>query len=256
MLNPRTLGSIIATEDYSGLRVEDGQWFLDQENIEFALYGNTVSHWDDHADTFFASVKTEVVHIQAWICSDTLVGLFLFVVENRPVAVIWQTGRKLERQIAFVDKDARSFFQSLWEKYRPEPKWQSDFLSAEALLMPISQPDHDPYEIDDASQAHDLYLSMEGLAAWVKDHSEEGCFTPIHDEATLTRAAHLGQKHLADLRSEFSEILVRPPGTVTPEILKEVEGLVESNNRFAELFQSQVQAQIEGRLHALSQSRC
>jgi hypothetical protein len=45
--------------------------------------------------------------INSWLCTDTVVGLAVYVMDGKPVAVSEQTSRKGDEEIKFISKEAR-----------------------------------------------------------------------------------------------------------------------------------------------------
>ncbi len=80
----------------------------------------------DHVGWSEEFSKRVVCHsVQDWLCTDTIVGTFIYYMDDQPVAVTFQTGRKNDKEVLFFSKEAaqkmREFIQSVMpDHYDPE----------------------------------------------------------------------------------------------------------------------------------------
>jgi len=71
------------------------------------------------------SARVTCYEVQTWQCTDTIVGTFIYYMDGSPVAVTIQTGRKSDKEVLFLSKEAaqkmREFIQSIMpDDYDPE----------------------------------------------------------------------------------------------------------------------------------------
>lgn len=50
--------------------------------------------------------RLKVYKVRTWMCTDTLVGLFAYFLDDEFVCISWQRGRKSDTDISFVDNNA------------------------------------------------------------------------------------------------------------------------------------------------------
>lgn len=67
----------------------------------FGIYSN---YWNE--TKFEERVKKYFVPGANWICTDTKVGLAVYIMDDEVIAVSRQSGRKCDESIAFVSKEA------------------------------------------------------------------------------------------------------------------------------------------------------
>jgi hypothetical protein len=71
------------------------------------------------------SKRVTCYSVQDWLCTDTVVGTFVYYMDGLPVALSIQTARKTDKEIWFLSKEAaqkmREFIQSVMpDHYEPE----------------------------------------------------------------------------------------------------------------------------------------
>lgn len=220
----RTLGDIIATRDYTGLTVNDRDWSLSADAIENLLYDHDYAAWElgsTHLDAFLAKDRVKNVEINTWWCSDQTVGLELIILDETPVILKWQTGRKSELQMAFVDAAAREFLAREWEACRPATEAApAKILSDDMLAMPVSDDGTKPYSIDRSSAVDALRLSAHGVWQWLEHVNANGGLAQVRDKAALHHCLEAARAELAhdrerveDFTSQYAD---RPDLDLTP----------------------------------------
>lgn len=183
-----TLGSLIASKDFSGYKVANAQWSLEANQIEQLLYCRDYGDWsqgEEHEQRFFEAETLTAVAIDTWICTDTHVGLEILCVNGTPFALSWQTARKNDRDIMLIDEEGYQALQAAWERHRGETKTNQSFVSKQTLGLPVSGSSEKAYSVDTSSGLYGLSLDAHAIAQWMEDIKPEGGLSSISDVDTL-----------------------------------------------------------------------
>jgi hypothetical protein len=108
------------SEAISKLDLTKGQPTHDIDSFSQALGFRDSVGWSDEF-----SARVTCYSVQDWMCTDSIVGTFIYYMDGAPVAVSIQTGRRNDKEVFFLSKEAaqkmREFIQSLMpDKYDPE----------------------------------------------------------------------------------------------------------------------------------------
>lgn len=180
----RTLRTLIESRDFTGYTVQKHGWFLDADKIEELLYHRSYGDWDAadvHLTAFYENENITSVDINTWMCTDTYVGLQLLCLNDAPFALSWQTGRKSTRDIQLLNPTAHTLLANAWEKYRVNPKNNTDFVPDTSLDIPISGSNDDPYAIDMSCGIENLAIAAHSVAQWMEDIKENGGLASVHN---------------------------------------------------------------------------
>lgn len=86
------------------------------EELGFSVYGMS---WKDEAWKLFEGRVTGVA-IYEWLCTDSMVGIFGYFFDGKPICLSFQTGRKMDKNFYWVSQDAAKsvsdFIESLLEE--------------------------------------------------------------------------------------------------------------------------------------------
>lgn len=166
---PQTLRDLIVSNDFTGYRVTEGDWTFQSDEIENAIYGfnGACNLSDDVIQRFTAAYNFEMIDINTWICTDTNVGLQILRIQGCPVATAWQSGRKCDRTISFLNEEAFKTFKAAWETAKEPPKEQANILPVDALDMPVPGPKEKSLDME-TFQDDVPGLSAYGVAEWVQ----------------------------------------------------------------------------------------
>lgn len=164
-----TLRDLIVSNDFTGYRITEADWTFESDDIENAIYGfNGASNLsDDVIQRFAADYQLELIAINTWICTDTHVGLQILRIQDRPVATVWQSARKSERTISFLNKNAFKIFKEAWESSKEPPKDEANILPVNALDMPVPGPKEKSLDMD-TFQNDVPGLTAYGVADWIE----------------------------------------------------------------------------------------
>lgn len=238
----KTLKQIIASNDFTGYQVSDASWRLDSNEIEAAIYGNegVCGLPYDLAERFAETYQVDLVAISTWMCTDTNVGLEVMRLQNVPVALLWQSARKADRVIAFLDKDALRSFQSKWEEAKQSPEVDCLLVPEDMLDMPLAAPDEEIFGLESYGRALPS-LSAGGARAWI---AAEGGLDAITDKLALIHARNSLQRNLKDRDAVLAEIRQT---AATPAIAAAIEkdlASLNANRNSLEKFCEEVQSRI------------
>jgi hypothetical protein len=242
----RTLQDLITTNDFKGYPRTKADCRFETNQIEEAIYGidgNTSLPYD-LVDTFAERFDVEIFAINTWICTDTNVGLEVMRMQGLPVALIWQSARKSETNIAFLDKAALEKVREAWESVKPACEADASFASMDTLNMPLAAGEAETYDIE--TGAHGLpVLSTYGIATWIK---AEGGLDKITNKAALTHALKAVQISIAQEEAVLARLKDVPPEiAIRNSLEKEVEKFNEYRDNLIRLRQD-----IESRISDLA----
>lgn len=117
------LRELLERRDYSGLEID--RWvfgaYYDGETI-----GQILNHGDyvdyEHFNALNDTGRFMAYWLRKWWCSDQHVGLQLITLDDEPVMLKYQTGRKSRPSWSFVNDDAFAKVKAVFEAVRPVPE--------------------------------------------------------------------------------------------------------------------------------------
>lgn len=62
--------------------------------------------------------------LYSWLCTDTVVGAFVYFLDKRPVAISTQKARKSSKEIEFIDQESYDFVKKIVGEYQQPPELQ------------------------------------------------------------------------------------------------------------------------------------
>lgn len=81
------------------------------------LYKNhTNIEWETH-DAIERSGRVKQYAVREWLCTDTMVGLYLYLIDDEPVCLMYQSGRKCYPEWTFLSEDALKKTKALFDEY-------------------------------------------------------------------------------------------------------------------------------------------
>jgi hypothetical protein len=114
------LRTAINNKDYSTFKKSNESSFSNYyDELAAEIYPDTGCISDDHYESVEASGRVEKYAIREWLCTDTHVGLYLYVVDGAPVCLSHQQGRKCYPEWSFLSKAAWNTVRQLFDDHRP-----------------------------------------------------------------------------------------------------------------------------------------
>lgn len=85
---------------------EDGDIYAWAERTGYDTY-----NFDCWSEDF--GKRMRMYSVYSWVCTDTVVGMFVYFLDNQPVAVSTQTARKSDREVKFLSKEGYLFVKEV-----------------------------------------------------------------------------------------------------------------------------------------------
>lgn len=163
-----TLKSLIDANAFTGYEIKPADWRLSPDHIEAAIYGQDATQdlSYDLIETFTGTFKAELITINTWTCTDTEVGLEVLRMEGRPVGLVWQSARKSDRHVVFLDEAAMTAVRKAWDSIKTSPEADAWFVDPAILDMPVAAPGEKGFDLESAGRILPT-LSSTGAAQWI-----------------------------------------------------------------------------------------
>lgn len=118
------LRDLIKNRDYSFFEKCGYSSFYNYYNdtLMNILYPNSSVYYidDEVYDQIENSGRLQVYAIREWICTDTHVGLYLYILDGIPVCTSYQSSRKSEPSWNFFDADCLRAVRSIFDEFMKE----------------------------------------------------------------------------------------------------------------------------------------
>ena len=114
------LRDAIANKDYSMFKKDKYPSFCNYyDTLSEIIYPHENDISDEHYQAVEDSGRLEKYTIREWICTDTNVGLYLYLIDGEPVCISYQPARKSDPAWEFFTKEALEKTRKLFDDCRP-----------------------------------------------------------------------------------------------------------------------------------------
>jgi hypothetical protein len=107
---------------------------------------------DDHYQAVEDSGRVEKYAIREWLCTDTNVGLYLYLVDGEPICIMHQRGRKSYPEWTFLSVDSHKKLKKLFDELRPVEESSDDVNIVDADMLNL--------QIEDELFGYDISLTQ------------------------------------------------------------------------------------------------
>lgn len=122
----------------------------------------------DHYDAMSESGRLVVYAVKTWMDSDTTVGMYLYVVDDNPICISYQTGRKNYPEWFFVKTESLDILRKFFDEFKPIQYIDDSSLLGKFEDFEISGPNVDPRYVDD----HKKYSPLRNLESAFQSHKD------------------------------------------------------------------------------------
>lgn len=151
---------------------------------EFAseIYPDTQTITDDHYEAVEASGRVEKFAVREWVCTDTHVGLYLYLVDGAPVCLSYQQGRKCYPEWSFLSKAAWNTVRQLFDDNRPaETNHRISLVDADLMELRLDD-EIFATQVSCAQMGLSPIIAYDELLDNIKDSApDEGCNKVIQE---------------------------------------------------------------------------
>lgn len=128
------LGEAIKNKDYSLFEESTPTFYNYYDNFSSILYPDGYLIDYDHHDAVEKTGRVKRYAVREWLCTDTHVGLYLYLVDDEPVCLMYQRGRKSYPEWTFVSEEATRKTKVLFDECKPLNEYKAtgvdkDFLA-------------------------------------------------------------------------------------------------------------------------------
>lgn len=132
------LKELIASDNFSAYKQEQ----TDFNNYYRSSFSQHLYDYDDISDDHYNAVwqskrATRVV-LREWLCTDTHVGLYLYLVDGTPACVSYQPARKCSPVWEFLSHEGFFLVLNLFEEYKPKKSMEDIPIISEFLEVDVS----------------------------------------------------------------------------------------------------------------------
>lgn len=122
----------------------------DMSNLFADIFGSDSCYWSDTDDgrRELLEKRFECHGIDTWMCTDTLVGTIAYFLNGVCIAVTFQSGRKSQIEVYWVNEQCYNFIRTAFEAIMLE-KQRNFIVVGDVSLC--------PYDISDEKLVRDLY---------------------------------------------------------------------------------------------------
>lgn len=123
------LREMIETKDFTGCHASR---YFGQEDMSQDIFGE---YQFDEYKTIRALEDTNrftCYGIRTWLCTDTIVGIFVVCLDGDPLYITYKSYRKSGTSYYFVSDVAFARFKDIWDNHRPDP--ESEYIIADSIL--------------------------------------------------------------------------------------------------------------------------
>lgn len=127
------LGEAIKNKDYSLFKESTPTFYNYYDNFSSILYPDGYSINYDHHDAVEKTGRVKRYAIREWLCTDTHVGLYLYLVDDEPVCLMYQSGRKSYPEWTFMSEEATRKTKVLFDECKPANEYEVTGVNEEFL---------------------------------------------------------------------------------------------------------------------------
>lgn len=121
----KTLKELIDAKDYSYFKKCTYSSFYNYyDTLSEELFGIHRSITEEMHDEVEKSGRVTKYAIREWLCTDTYVGFYLYLIDNTPVCFMYQSGRKDYPDWHFISEDTYVFTQEFFKSFMKMPKYK------------------------------------------------------------------------------------------------------------------------------------
>ena len=114
------LRDAIANKDYSMFKKDKYPSFCNYyDTFSGIIYPHENDISDDHYQAVENSGRLKKYAIREWLCTDTHVGLYLYLIDDEAVCISYQPARKSDPEWEFFTKEALEKTRKLFDDCRP-----------------------------------------------------------------------------------------------------------------------------------------
>lgn len=133
------LKEALATNDYSAFKKSNCTSFCNYyDTLAPSLYPSTNDiSWEQY-EAVDQSGRVAKYAIREWLCTDTHVGLYLYLIDEVPVCVSYQRGRKCDPEWHFLSVEAFNRTKQLFDEFSQDKKGSEfDIINADYLNLRV-----------------------------------------------------------------------------------------------------------------------
>ena len=133
------LGEAIKNKDYSLFKKGTQSFYNYYDTLSDILYsdGSSIGHeWYDAVEN---SNRVECYAVREWLCTDTHVGLYLYLVDGEAVCLMHQSGRKSYPEWNFLSEKALQKTRDLFDDHKPKKEVTFDGFNADFLELYLDE---------------------------------------------------------------------------------------------------------------------
>lgn len=161
------LKDAIKNKDYSLFKLSSNSFYNYYDTLSEVLYGYDYRISVEHYEAVERSDRVKVYAVREWCCTDTHVGLYLYLIDDEPVCLMYQTGRKNYPEWHFLSDYGAIKTKNLFEEYKP--KYCLDYVDENEDLLELRL-DHSLFNYD--ITPFQLGLSSLNQYQWALDRME------------------------------------------------------------------------------------
>ena len=123
------LREMIETKNFTGCHASNQ---FGRQDMSQDIFGE---YQFDEWQTINALEKTNrfvTYSIRTWLCTDTIVGIFVVCMDDEPLYITYKPYRKSDTSYYFVSDVAFARFKDIWDEHKPEE--QVDYSLASSIL--------------------------------------------------------------------------------------------------------------------------
>jgi hypothetical protein len=111
------LSDAIANLDWSEFKLSfDTSWPSD---LARTLYPDSSCITDEHYEAVEETGRVKKYAVREWLCTDQHVGIYLFLVDDVPVCITHQAGRKCDTELMFLSPQTCALVKQIFDDHRP-----------------------------------------------------------------------------------------------------------------------------------------
>jgi hypothetical protein len=114
------LSDAIANLDWSEFKLSFNTSF--GGDLSRTLYPDSGWITDEHYEAVEETGRVKKYAVREWLCTDQHVGIYLFLVDDVPVCITHQAGRKCDTELMFLSPQACDLVKQLFDDNRPMEK--------------------------------------------------------------------------------------------------------------------------------------
>ena len=121
----KILKELIEGKDYSLFKkCEHPSFYNYYDTLSDELFNSNIKITGEMHDKVENSGRVTKYAIREWLCTDTVVGFYLYLIDNIPVCFMYQSGRKNYPEWHFVNEEAFVFTQEFFKSFIDMPKYK------------------------------------------------------------------------------------------------------------------------------------